>query len=132
MEFILELLLTGLWEVILQISGEALLESGFRAAGEPFRRRSRAHPVIAGLGVALLGGLAGALTSLVWPARVFQPGPIRGASLFVSPFITGVAMDRYGRWREGRGVARSYLATFWGGALFAFSMALVRFVWVGA
>jgi len=129
---IFEFLLTGLWEVILQISGEALLESGFRAAGEPFRRQSRAHPVIAGIGVALLGALAGTLTSLVWPARVFQPGPVRGASLLVSPFITGVAMHRYGQWREDRGVARSYIATFWGGALFAFSMALVRFVWVGA
>ena len=35
-------------------------------------------------------------------------------------------MDRYGEWREGRGTSRSYIATFWGGALFAFGMALVH------
>jgi hypothetical protein len=40
-------------------------------------------------------------------------------------------MERYGQWREEQFRRRSYLATFWGGALFAFFMALVRFVWVG-
>jgi hypothetical protein len=124
--------LTALWEIVLQVSGELLIELGFEAVGEPFRRRSRAHPVLAGLGVALLGGAAGALTSLVWPARILQPGPVRGASLIVSPLFTGVVMERYGQWREDRGATRSYIATFWGGAIFAFSMALVRFVWVGA
>jgi hypothetical protein len=39
-------------------------------------------------------------------------------------------MDRYGHWRESRGVEPSYSATFWGGAVFAFGMALVRFVLV--
>src|SRR2546425_679999 len=93
---------------------------------------TRGRPIVAGVGVVLLGGLAGVLTSLIWPARIVRPGPLPGASLFVSPVITGVVMDRYGQWREDHGVARSYVATFWGGALFAFSMALVRFSWVGA
>jgi hypothetical protein len=39
-------------------------------------------------------------------------------------------MDRYGEWLENRGGSRSHVATFWGGALFAFGMAFVRFVWV--
>jgi hypothetical protein len=107
------------------------LEFGFRSMGESTRSRSQAHPVLAGVGVALLGGLAGVLTSLMWPARIFQPGPLRGASLLLSPLITGAVMEYYGQWREDRGGPRSYVATFWGGALFAFSMALVRFVWVG-
>ncbi|MCI0567198.1 MAG: hypothetical protein L0Z52_03285 [Acidobacteria bacterium] len=128
----MELVLTMLWEIFLQIVAEVLIEFGFSSIGESLRQRSRAHPVVAGIGVALLGGLAGALTSLIWPTRIFPSGPLRGASLLLSPLITGVVMDRYGQWREGSGVARSYVATFWGGALFAFSMALVRFVWVGA
>jgi hypothetical protein len=37
-------------------------------------------------------------------------------------------MDRWGEWRESRGTERSFVATFWGGALFAFAMALVRFL----
>jgi hypothetical protein len=130
-EFILELVLTTLWEIVLQISGESLVELGFHSVGEPFRRRSRAHPGLAAVGLVLLGAAAGALTSLIWPARIFQPGPVPGASLVLSPLITGVVMHRYGEWREDRGRTRSSVATFWGGALFAFSMASVRFLWVG-
>ena len=122
--------MTALWEIFLQIAGEILTESGFRSLGEPFRRQTRAHPLMAGAGVMLLGGIAGAIASIVWPARILQPGPVPGASLLVSPLITGAVIDRYGRWKEDRGRVRSYLATFWGGALFAFGMALVRFVWV--
>ena len=96
--------------------------------GESLRRRRRAHPVVALVGAALMGGLLGLVTSLAWPARLFPSAPLPGASLLLSPLVTGLVMDRYGRWRKGKG---SYLSTFWGGALFAFGMALVRFVWVG-
>ena len=111
--------------------GEVLIELGFRSLGEPFRTRSRAHPVMAAIGIVLLGGVAGGLTSLIWPTRVFRPGPVPGASLVLSPLVTGAMMHRYGDWREDRGGRRSSIATFWGGALFAFSMASVRFLWVG-
>jgi hypothetical protein len=66
-----ELVLTTLWEIFLQIVGEALIELGFGSIGESFRRRSRAHPVVAGVGVALLGGLTGVVASLIWPAPLF-------------------------------------------------------------
>jgi hypothetical protein len=124
--------LTALWEIFLQIVAEVLIEFGLGSIGESLRQRSRAHPAVAGMGAALLGGLAGVLTSLIWPTRILRPGPLPGMSLLVSPLITGLVMDRYGQWREGKGVGRSYVATFWGGVLFAFSMALVRLVWVGA
>jgi hypothetical protein len=117
--------------VFLQILLELPVELGFRSMGESTRSRGRAHPVLAGIGVALLGGVAGVLTSVIWPARIFQPGPLPGASLLLSPLISGAVMERYGRWREERGASRSFVATFWGAALFAFSMALVRFIWVG-
>ena len=112
--------------------GEVLVEWGARSVGETFRRRSRAHPVLAGIGVIILGALAGLVSSLLLPTRIFGAFPVRGISLFVSPLITGVLMDQYGQWRERRGGQRSFVATFWGGALFAFSMALVRFLWITA
>ena len=43
---------------------------------------------------------------------------------------SGLVMQRYGQWREARDGSQSFIATFWGGALFAFGMALVRFLWV--
>jgi hypothetical protein len=128
---VFELLLTALWEIFLQIVGQVLLEAGFRAAGESFSERTRVQPVFAGIGIIVMGAVAGAIASLVWPTRIFQPGPVRGLSLIVSPIVTGLVMERYGQWREDRGWSRSSLATFQGGALFAFSMALVRFLWVG-
>ena len=42
--------------------------------------------------------------------------------------VNGVVADALGDWRERRGRPRSYLATFWGGALFAFGMAGARFL----
>ena len=123
--------MSAIWELFLQAIGEALIEGGFHAAGQSFRQRTRAHPVVAGVGVILMGAVTGVITSLVWPTRILQPGPVRGLSLIVSPILNGIVMERYGQWREDRGGSRSYIATFWGGALFAFSMALVRFLWVG-
>jgi hypothetical protein len=109
---------------------EFLVEFGFASTRESLRRETRAHPLVAGIGVLLMGALAGAITRFVWPSPVFRPGPIPGLSLLLSPLVTGIVMDRYGEWREGRESRRSYLATFRGGALFAFGMALVRFLTV--
>ena len=115
----------------MQLTLELLLELGFHSAGESFGRRSRSHPVVAGIGIAVLGGVAGVLTSLVLPTRIIQQSFVPGASLLLSPIVTGILMEAYGRWRTRRGGHPSYVATFWGGALFAFTMALVRFLLVG-
>jgi len=130
-EIILELVLTLVWELLLQITGELLIEVGVHSVGDSIRQRGRAHPLLAGLGIILLGGLGGVLTSVVWPTRLFAPGPLPGVSLLVSPLLSAVAMEGVGRWRERRGQTRSYISTYWGGALFAFAMASVRFLWVG-
>jgi len=128
---IFEVLLSALWEAFLQIAGQVLIEVGLGTIGHSFQQRSRAHPVIAGIGVVLLGALVGAAASVVWPSRVFDGAPVRGASLVLSPIIAGAAMEGYGRWCDKRDKARSYVASFWGGGLFALSMASVRFIWVG-
>ena len=119
------------WEAFLPIASELLFEVGLESMGEALRRRRHVHPVVAGIGIALWGALAGAVLSLIWPARIFQPVLLRGASLVVSPLISGAVMHEYGQWRDRQREPRSHLATFWGGALFAFSVALVRFLWVG-
>jgi hypothetical protein len=131
-EIIVELVLSFVWEILLQIVGELFVELGLRSVRDSFRQRGRAHPALAALGVIVLGGVGGVLTSVIWPTRVFAAGPLPGVSLLMSPLLSGLAMESLGRWKEGRGQARSYISTYWGGALFAFAMALVRFLWVGA
>jgi len=123
--------LTLVWEAFLPISAELLFEVGLESMGESLRRRNRVHPVVAGIGIALWGALVGAVISLIWPARIFQPVVLRGASLVLSPLLSGAVMHQYGQRRDSRREPRSHLATFWGGALFAFSMAVVRFMWLG-
>lgn len=110
---------------------EFLVEYGVRSLGEPWRQRSDANGFLAGLGVLIAGAAAGVITSFLWPERIVGPGPIPGLSLLFTPLISGVVMERYGQWLDSRGKPRTFMATFWGGALFAFGMALVRFVWVG-
>ena len=68
----------------------------------------------------------------MWPYRVVASGPYPGISLVVSPLVNGLLADALGRWRENRDRPRTYLSTFWGGALFAFGMAGVRFWLMGA
>ena len=86
---------------------------------------------MAGIGLGLIGGAMGWILWLAVPARVVTSGRIPGASLVLSPMLAGLVMHYYGRWRESRGAAVSYTATFWGGALFAFGMASARFLLVG-
>ena len=108
--------------------GELLIDAGARVFGEPFRRRDRAHPILAGIGVILLGGLVGLIVSLVFPTRLITSARIPGASLVLSPLVNAFVMEYYGRWRERRGRSRSFLATYWGGGLFALGMASIRFL----
>ncbi len=49
-----------------------------------------------------------------------------GASLVVSPILNGLLMHYFGAWRTPRSGPPSFIATFWGGALFAFGFAAVR------
>jgi hypothetical protein len=86
---------------------------------------------VAGLGIVMMGTLGGVLTSAIWPTRVFEPGPLPGISLLLSPLLSGLVMEGIGRWRERRGQTRSYISTYWGGALFALAMASARLLWVG-
>ena len=70
-------------------------------------------------------GVAGA-----FPTHLLGSPLVPGASLVISPLLNGTLMHYYGSWHARRQLGRSSVATFWGGALFAFGFALVRFVTV--
>ena len=128
MAFIVEVVLSALGEVLIQLVGEGILEGGWRWFVAPFSDRRRVHPVVAGTGLLGLGGLMGWIGWLLVSDRLIAHAPLPGASLALSPLMTGVVMELYGRWRTRRGYATSSASTFWGGALFAFGMAFVRFL----
>jgi hypothetical protein len=124
-------LLGILGELLEQLIGEALIEGLWHLLGRPFEEPGRAHPLLAAIALVLIGGVMGLILWLAYPARLFTSGRIPGASLVLSPMLAGLVMHYYGRWRESRGSEPSYTATFLGGALFAFGMALVRFLLIG-
>jgi hypothetical protein len=90
----------------------------------PNPRKYSVLPLIA------LGALAGFITYLVFPQRMFTLVSFPGMSLIVSPLATGLVMKAFGDWRRNQGKKHSAVATFWGGATLAFSMAAVRFLLV--
>src|SRR5215468_2079195 len=110
-------MLEALIEAIVELVGELLLQ----VLGQ----------VVLELGIGLLGTLTGLAASLLLPRRVLPRSPVPGLGLLVSPLLAGGIMRALGDWRRARGGDPSLLATFWGGALFAFAVAVVRWWMVG-
>ena len=127
----IEFLIEFVTEVMFYGFGEVIVEGLARIFGAPFGRSDRHHPILAGLGLLVMGAAVGGLLRVVWPYPVLGNGPFPGISLIVSPLTNGLAWETIGRWQQGRGRPRSYLATFWGAGLFALSAAAVRFWLVG-
>ncbi len=75
--------------------------------------------------VLLVGVFTGLVFSVFFPSPLLSP-IIPGSSLFLSPFILGVAMHLFGRWRGLHDHLPTSLATFTGGAVLGFSIAGTR------
>lgn len=119
----MDLLIEVVWlciEVVLQ----AFVKGGLDGLGE-FLDFVPGNRFLAALGYATLGFTLGALSSLLLPQPVLPQPATRGISLAISPVVSGLAMHLWGSWRA-RGPQG--LATFWGGASFAFGCALGRFL----
>ena len=127
MDALLELIFEFIVEFVFQI----LAELGFEAVGEFFRRRPVLRAIVALIFIPLLGTLIGLFLSNMIPERILPKPSVPGISLFVSPLIAGLLMKLFGDWRRSQGHEPTMIATFWGGALFAFSMALMRWLRVG-
>jgi hypothetical protein len=70
------------------------------------------------------------ISLLVFARRVSDTSIFPGASLIFAPLGTGIAMRGLGELRYGDERDRPVLLTFRGAAIFAFAMALVRFVYI--
>ncbi len=118
--FIIEILL----EFVNQIVGQSVAELGMHSVREPFKKSP--NPWLGAFGYALVGAALGGLSLLFFPQHMVQSGFWRIANLLLVPLLLGVFMALLHAWRQ-HGFLR--LDRFCFGALFAFSFALVRFVW---
>ena len=124
MELLLELCLELFFELFAQI----LIEAGMATAQEALGRHNR-NPLLATIGYFLLGGILGALSLWLLPARIFGGAPASGISLIVGPLVMGIVMQLWGGLRRAQGHRTTNLATFYGGAAFALGVAVVRMLW---
>jgi hypothetical protein len=128
LEVFFEILVEFLIEVLGQALLEILAELGLESLKAAFERPNRSS-WLAAMGYFLLGGALGGLSLLVRREKLFQPGPMPGMSLLVSPICVGMILSVWGRYRRERGYTTTNLATFSGGAAFAFGSAVVRYIW---
>ena len=124
-----EIIVQFVLEVVGQVLVELLAELGWESLRDGMRPRRKAHPALAALGQFLLGLLAGGLSLLIVGHRLFGPAPLPGVSLILSPLATGAAMHVIGGFWPGHFGERPGLFEFRAGAICAFGMALVRFLY---
>jgi hypothetical protein len=129
-EILLQLAVELVVEVVGQVLVELLASLGWRSLADAVRPERHAHPALATVGQFALGALTGGLSLLVVGHRLLGPSPLPGASLILSPLGTGVAMHALGRMWPARLGDRPGLLSFGSGAVFAFGMALVRFLYL--
>ena len=124
----LEIILEIFLEIGLEIVAELLIETGFhglRVAGRALKALNLTGAVLLYL---TLGALIGLLSLLFFPRSFVRSANYHGISLILTPLFTGLAMSGVGllRRRLGKPVVR--LDTFGYAFVFAFGMALIRFL----
>jgi hypothetical protein len=126
----LELLLQLVIEIIGQVIVELLAAGGWESLTDSGFRVRRSRPWVTGIAQFLMGLCAGVLSVLIYSRRLTPHSAIPGLSLLLSPLGTGIAMHWLGEMWRDRGKEPPALFSFKAGALFAFGMAVVRFVYL--
>lgn len=115
-------------EFLLQFVLEVAVELGLHAARVMAREDAQVHPALAVVGYVIVGAGLGWLSLLIFPERIVANAPLPGVSLVVAPVLAGLGMSAIG-WLRRRNDGRVIrLDRFSYGFLFAFTIAVVRFV----
>ena len=135
MEFLLQIIFEFLVQVIGEILFEAVLHVGetlFAPLFHGFARhpwaRKALNTVVTLILYFGLGVLAGFLSLLIFPHSFVRSSRLHGISLIITPLLAGLTMVGIGRLRQSIGQAVMRLDTFGYAFVFAFGMALMRFL----
>jgi predicted PurR-regulated permease PerM len=129
LEIIFEIVFGFFAEIFIQVLAEALFELGFYSLAETLNRKRRRNPFLASIGYLIWGGIIGGVTIFVFPTLMIKNPTLRLLNLIISPIIAGLAMSALGSWRKKRGQDTLRIDSFIYGALFAFGLAIVRFLY---
>jgi len=128
MLIIIEIILSILVDFIAPIFMEFLIELGFSKLRVLVNLEKKPSSILPYLSCFSSGIVLGAISYLIIPFPVFQRNYIPGISLIVFPIAAGGVMNLWGNYQESKNKVSSLLSTFWGGAIFGFGYALMRFV----
>ena len=129
MEIIGELILGLITEIIIPLIFELVFEALARSLAEPFMSRENRNYVLAAIGYFLIGLMVGFFSLLILPESFVRSERFHGISLVITPVVCGLVMAAIGRWRLRQGKTLLRLDTFIYGFIFAFPVALVRFLY---
>lgn len=129
MEIFFEIFFQFIAELFIQMFAEALFELGFYSLAEALNRKRKRNPFLASIGYLLWGGIIGVITIIIFPSLMIKNPIFRILNLFVTPTLAGIAMSAIGSWRRKKGQDLLRIDSFIYGALFAFGLAIVRFIW---
>ena len=121
--------LAVIFEGALEFSADVFFELIARCFGHTVKPAEKRNPILAGVGYALLGLIAGGLSLLIFPHSFARSEKFHGISLLVSPVLAGLGMAGLG-WllkRQGKRVVR--LDSFIFGFIMALPIAIVRFLY---
>jgi hypothetical protein len=119
-EFLFEILA----EFVLQIVFEILVDIGLHALREGVHPT---RPILSTVGTVLWGVIAGTISLWPYPHSLITHTTYRVANLIITPLAAGVVMMLLGRFQKNRGRIPLWLDHFGHGAIFALSMALMRY-----
>jgi len=128
MELFLQILFEFFIEFVLQVVLEVLLEVGLHKLSVTSWERKTIKATFAVLTYFALGFLVGWFSILVFPRSFIRASRLHGISLLITPLLAGLTMACVGWIRRRRGKLVIQLDSFAYGFLFAFGMALVRFL----
>lgn len=124
MDFLFELI----FEILLNVVLEILAEVGLQSVKAAFEKREERNPFLAAFGYLILGLIAGGVSLLLFPHPFRRSQRFHGISLLIIPLLGGAAMSVLGMLRRRRGKSLILLDSFVYGAIFAFAMALLRYL----
>ena len=127
MEFVFEIIFQFILELLLQAFFELLAELGVRSLADPFKKPP--NPYLSTVGYTLWGALAGGISLLLFPSSAIHDPLLRQVNLIATPLAMGLVMMLLGRQRSRKGQIVVRLDRFGFAFVFAFSMALVRYIW---
>lgn len=123
----MELFLEIIFEGLLQLGSQLLVELGYRGLAETIAPRQDRNPILAGFGYALLGLIVGGLSLFIFPEAIARGERFHGINVLVAPALAGLGMAGLGWLLERSGRRRLRIDSFAYGFIFALPMSLVRF-----